>query len=103
MIHVVTEPAGAMVRDDTMELCSATPCDVTFKGDLADPHRLHKLTFVKPGHRIETRTVKASDSPVRVKLAKIPGAIVRPAVGPAAPKASSDSAPTQPGFKDLPY
>jgi eukaryotic-like serine/threonine-protein kinase len=102
-IHVVTEPSGAVVRDDTMELCSATPCDVAFKGDLADPHRLHKLTITKPGYRIENRTVKSTDSPVHLKLAKIPGAIVRPAGGTVTPKASSDNVQTQPGFKDVPY
>ena len=71
--------------------------------DAADPHRLHKLTITKPGYRIETRTVKSTDSPVHLKLAKIPGAIVRPAGGTVAPKPSSDNAQTQPGFKDLPY
>ena len=102
-IHFVTEPGGASVRDETMELCSATPCDVSFKGDAADPHRLHKLTITKPGYRIETRTVKSTDSPVHLKLAKIPGAIVRPAGGTVAPKPTSDNAQTQPGFKDVPY
>jgi len=100
MIHVVTEPAGAVVRDETMELCATTPCDVTFKGDLADPSRPHKLAFAKPGYRIESRTVKAAEGPVHVKLTKIAGAIVRP---PPKGTASSDGTPAQPGFKDIPY
>ena len=99
MIHVVTEPAGATVRDETMELCSATPCDVTWKGDAAEPMRLHKVTIGKPGYRNETRTVKSSDGTIHVKLAKIPGAIVRPAVT----NAPATSATVQPGFKDIPY
>jgi serine/threonine-protein kinase len=104
MIRVVSDPAGASVRDETNELCASTPCDLTFKGDLADASRLHKLTIVKPGYRSETRTVKRSDSPLNVKLAKVGGAFVRPAPAPApAPKASDGTTPTQPGFKDIPY
>ena len=44
-LKVTTDPPGASVREDAIELCAATPCDVTFKGDAADPAKVHKLVF----------------------------------------------------------
>jgi len=101
-IKVTTEPAGASVREDATELCAATPCDITFKGDAADPARLHKLVFAHQGFRPEARTVKPGDALVHARLFR--GTFVgggRP-VGPA-PSAKPTAEPATNGFKDLPY
>jgi serine/threonine-protein kinase len=98
-MRVNTDPDGASVREDGVELCSSTPCDLLYKGPDADPSREHKLTLGRPGYRSETRSVKVTDSPVTVKLAKAeaprvaPQAVARPE-GPALPS----------GYKtDVPY
>ena len=48
-IKVTTEPAGASVREDATELCAATPCDITFKGDAADPGAAAQARVRAPG------------------------------------------------------
>lgn len=102
--HVTTEPAGASVRDESAEVCASTPCDVTFKGDAADPSRTHKLTIAKAGYRFEARTVKVGDGPVHVKLTRFTaGGAARPQGGSPAAKPTGDNATVQPGFKDIPY
>jgi serine/threonine-protein kinase len=103
-IRVTTDPPGASVRDETMELCTSTPCDLLFKGEAADPSRTHKLTIAKPGYRFEARTVKASDGPVHVKLTRFAAAgAARPQGGSPASKPTGESNTVQPGFKDIPY
>jgi serine/threonine protein kinase len=101
-IKVTTEPAGASIREDATELCASTPCDVTFKGDAADPLKPHKLLITHAGFRPETKSVKAGDPPVHVKLVRGGGGgqVGRPA-GPATTKPPPDTTPN--GFKDLPY
>ena len=105
---MTTEPPGASVREDTLELCASTPCDVTFKGDSADPARVHKLVMTHLGFRPETKSVKAGDAPVHLRLVRGGGGFVGgrpPSPPPPAPpptaKPTSDTTPS--GFKDLPY
>ena len=106
-MKVTTDPPGASVREDATELCAATPCDVTFKGDSADPAKTHKLVMTHVGFRPETKSVKPGDPPVHVKLVRGPGGFVaggRPPPPPPPPpttKPTSESTPN--GFKDLPY
>jgi serine/threonine-protein kinase len=103
-IKLTTDPPGASVREDATELCAATPCDVTFKGDAADPAKTHKLLVQHAGFRPETKLVKSSDASVHVKLFR-GGASVgggRP-VAPPATKPATSGEPTPNGFKDLPY
>jgi serine/threonine protein kinase len=96
-VRVNTDPDGANVKENGVELCSATPCDIVYEGDDAYPVREHKLTFARPGYRVEMRGVKADDSGVNVKLTPMP----RP-VSPAPAKADVPSVPT--GYKaDIPY
>jgi eukaryotic-like serine/threonine-protein kinase len=94
-LHVNTDPDGANVKENGVELCSATPCDIVYEGEEADPVREHKLTLARPGYRVEMRGVKADDSGVNVKLIPMPR--------PAAPaKADMPAVPT--GYKaDIPY
>jgi eukaryotic-like serine/threonine-protein kinase len=104
-LHVVSDPPGASVREDATELCAATPCDVTFKGDAADPAKTHKLLLSHPGFRAETRLVKAGDPPLQVRLFRATSGGGRPAaaVAPAAPASGTKPEATPNGFKDLPY
>ena len=99
-IKVTSDPPGASVREDANELCAPTPCDVTFKGEAADPAKTHKLVLLHTGFRPETKSVKAGDPPVHIKLVRGGGAFVRPPPPPTT-KPTSDTTPN--GFKDLPY
>ena len=65
---------------------------------------MHKLLFTHVGFRPDTRSVKAGDSALQVKLYRgtINGG--RPNVTVPAPPVSTKPAETTPnGFKDLPY
>jgi len=97
-VRIDTDPDGAVVREDGKELCSATPCDVVFRGD--DEKRDHKLVIVKAGFRTETREVKEGDPPVTVRLSRIPFA---PAPPPRREPTDKDNGKTPQGFKEIPY
>jgi eukaryotic-like serine/threonine-protein kinase len=95
-VHVSTDPDGAIVKEDGIERCSSTPCDILYKGDEANPQREHKLTLARQGYRAETRSVKADDSSaINVKLTPNP----RPA-----PPRAADTPAVPTGYKtDIPY
>jgi eukaryotic-like serine/threonine-protein kinase len=98
-LRVNTEPDGAAVKEDGVELCSSTPCDIPYKGADADPAREHKLTLTRQGYRVETKSVKLGDTPVNVKL-------TRASEGPryVAPQPRPDTPAVPTGYKtDLPY
>jgi len=98
-VRVNTDPDGASVKEDGVELCSSTPCDILYKGADADPTREHKLSFTRNGYRVENKTVKVGDSPVTAKLTAAP---VGPIYRPAQPKDNPTPVPT--GYKnDIPY
>ena len=104
-MRIVTDPDGATVKEDGVEVCSSTPCDILYKGSDADPARVHKLTFSRTGYRAEGKDVKVGDAtPVTVKLSKIPEA---PRVVPLArpePPSPASPAPVPTGYKtDIPY
>jgi serine/threonine-protein kinase len=71
-VRINSDPDGASLKEDGVELCSSTPCDILYKGSDADPTREHKLTLTRPGYRTEVKSVKVGDSPVTVKLIKAP-------------------------------
>jgi serine/threonine protein kinase len=83
-VRVNSDPDGASVKEDGVELCGTTPCEILYKGADADPSREHKLTLARNGYRMETRAVKVGDSPVMVKLTVAPGGgyVPRPAAKP---------------------
>jgi serine/threonine-protein kinase len=103
-VRLDSDPAGASVREGGVEICAATPCDVMYTGDDADPIKEHRLTFAKPGFRAETKSARVADGPLRVKLAHAPGAgAATPHGGRAGgpkPEASGDALK---GFKEQPY
>jgi hypothetical protein len=97
-VRVTSEPEGATVREDSIEVCASTPCEIAYKGAQADPGRDHKLTLTRQGYRVETRSVKPGDPPVVVKLSPL-------SHGPPAPAQRPAEAPSVPtGYKpDIPY
>jgi serine/threonine-protein kinase len=97
-VRVNTDPDGATVKEDGVELCSSTPCDVVYKGADADGAKEHKIVVAHQGYRQETRSIKVSDTPVTVKLTKADGPHWVPPPKPDNPPA----VPT--GYKtDIPY
>ena len=109
-VRINTEPDGASVKEDGVELCSSTPCDILYKGPDADAAKEHRLTFLHAGYRPEARNVRVGDSPVNIKLAALPAAPRY--VAPQAPaparndhgEGKSESPTLPPGYKsDVPY
>ena len=96
-LRINTDPQDASVKEDGIEVCSSTPCEITYKGVDGDPNKDHKLMFSKAGYRVENRTVKLGDSPVNVKLTKAPQYYAPPQQQQKPPEDKP------PGFKDLPY
>jgi serine/threonine-protein kinase len=97
-VRINTDPDGASIKEDGVELCSSTPCDILYRGTDADPSREHKLTFVRYGYRSETKTVKVGDTPVSVKLVAAP--VIQ--YHPVQQKPDTPAVPT--GYKqDIPY
>jgi serine/threonine-protein kinase len=100
-VRVNSEPDGASVKEDGVELCSSTPCDILYKGADADPARDHKLTIARQGYKSDTRSVRVNESPIMVKLAKA-AEVPRVPEKPAARGDTPASVPT--GYKtDVPY
>ena len=100
-VRINSDPDGASVKEDGVELCSSTPCDILYKGADADPTKEHKLTLARNGFRNETKAVKVGDSPVTVKLTAAPAGPVY--VRPQQP-GKNDTAPVPTGYKnDIPY
>jgi serine/threonine-protein kinase len=103
-LRVNTEPDGASVKEDGVELCSSTPCDILYKGADAESARDHKLTFARQGYRAETKTVKPGDGPIAVHLTAIPAAVPHSAPPAPARVEKSEGQPSPPGYKpDIPY
>jgi serine/threonine-protein kinase len=104
-LKVTSDPTGANIREDDVELCVSTPCELTFRGDAAA--KTHKLLLQKTGFKPETKTVGPKDPPVSVRLTRAPagfGPWVRPPpITTSTGKSSGDPAPATSGYKDLPY
>ena len=98
-IRVSTDPDGASVKENGIELCSSTPCDLFYKGADADPEKDHKLTLARQGYRVELRSVKATDAALSVKLTPAPRAAPPPQ-----PARAVDAPAVPSGYKtDIPY
>ncbi len=65
-VKVESDPAGASVTEGSTEVCSATPCDVVWKGDAGKGE--HKLLLNKKGFKTTKLTVSESDTRVSSKL-----------------------------------
>jgi len=69
-LHVETEPPGAKIKEEGDVVCEATPCDIVYTGDQADPTYEHLLTFLKADYKLERKLVKVSASPYSVRLTR---------------------------------
>jgi serine/threonine-protein kinase len=70
ILHVNTDPPGARIKEDDATVCAATPCDIIYKGDAADPTIEHLLVIQKSDYKVERKLAKVSASPLTVKLTK---------------------------------
>lgn len=68
MLHVESQPPGATVRRDGVEICHATPCDVLLTGSDASPDKVLPLVVQKPGFKPFSVDAKVSDGKVSAKL-----------------------------------
>ena len=103
-MRVNTDPDSASVKEDGIEQCSSTPCEITYKG-ADDSSRDHKLVISKAGYKVETRTVKVGDSPINVKLTRLPqqwSPPPQPAKQPDKDNKKDDDNGVN-GFKNVPY
>jgi len=74
-IHVESNPPGATVLEGNKELCSATPCKITWYGDEAGQTVKHELTFEKKGFKptkVNVMGAEGADRGVRAKLDPAP-------------------------------
>jgi serine/threonine protein kinase len=69
-LHVETEPVGVKIKEEGDTVCEATPCDILYTGEQADPTYEHLLTFLKADYKLERKLVKVSASPLSVKLSR---------------------------------
>lgn len=77
-VKIESDPAGASVTEGTTELCSATPCDVVWKGDTAKGE--HKLQLNKKGFKTSKLTVGTTDTKVSTKLDIVAAVYVGPRI-----------------------
>ena len=70
VLHVETDPSGARVKEDGLEICAATPCDIVYKGDVTDGGTEHLLEFTKAEYKVERKLVKATRYPYFLKMTR---------------------------------
>ena len=111
-LRVESDPPGASVREDGVEVCTATPCYITYDGAEASPSASHMLAVTKNGFRPTSVDAKTADARVSIALEALTPAASALRAHPAAPTASvasetvpaTEAAPSaSEGFKDLPY
>jgi serine/threonine-protein kinase len=69
-LHVETEPPGVKIKEEGDVVCEATPCDIAYVGDQADPTIEHLLLFLKADYKLERKLVKVTASPLTVKMTR---------------------------------
>ncbi len=75
-VRVESEPSGASVSEADTQLCTSTPCELTWKDEAARTE--HKLQLNKKGYRTTKLTVGSSDEKVTGKLEIAPVTIAQP-------------------------
>jgi serine/threonine-protein kinase len=70
VLHVITDPPGARVKEDNLVVCAPTPCDIVYHGAQADPTIEHLLRIEKADYDVAKKLAKVSASPLTVKLTK---------------------------------
>jgi serine/threonine protein kinase len=75
-IRIESDPMGASVSEGDTQICTATPCEHTWKDEAARTE--HKLQLNKRGYRTFKANVDAADEKVVAKLDMIPVVIAPP-------------------------
>jgi serine/threonine protein kinase len=65
-VRVESDPSGASVSEADTQLCTSTPCELTWKDEAARAD--HKLQLNKRGYRTSKLTVGSADEKVTAKL-----------------------------------
>ncbi|MEO8875266.1 MAG: hypothetical protein ABI461_06755, partial [Polyangiaceae bacterium] len=121
-LRIDTDPPGASVREDGAEVCTATPCVMTYEGEEAAPDAIHTFAVAHAGFLLASISAKASDAKVSIALVPVTTAASAVRAHAPAPAASAgtiatssaaevergvaaDPAPSSStdAFKDLPY
>jgi eukaryotic-like serine/threonine-protein kinase len=98
-LHVETEPTGAAVKENGVEVCAKTPCDIRYEGNDARAFTEHSLLVALSGYKTETKVVRADEGDVRLALTRALVADV-PALPVGKPKREDEKG----GYKvDVPY
>ena len=66
ILRIESEPSGAVVSDQGVQVCMHTPCDVYWQGNAGKLE--HKLTLEKRGFKVATLTVAPADEKALGKL-----------------------------------
>ena len=69
-VRIESDPSGAIVSEGDTQLCSATPCELTWKDDAARAE--HKLQINKKGFKTYKTTLGPTDEKVNAKLDGVP-------------------------------
>ncbi len=85
-VRVESDPSGASVSEGDTQLCTSTPCEVTWKDDVARAE--HKLQLNKKGYRTFKATVATADEKVKAALEVIPVVVAPPPPPPPPPGTS---------------
>jgi len=83
-VRIESDPTGASVSEGDTQLCTSTPCELTWKDDVARAE--HKLTVNKKGYRTFRATVSPTDEKLKAALEVIP--MVAPPPPPPPPPAT---------------
>jgi serine/threonine-protein kinase len=75
-VRVESDPPGASVSEGDTQLCTSTPCEVTWKGDAASAE--HKLQVTTKGYKPVKLAVASGDEKAAAKLEAIPVAAAPP-------------------------
>ena len=75
-VRIDSDPQGASVSENGTELCTATPCELTWKDDAARAD--HKLALTKKGWKTTKITIGTSDEKVKATLDVIPMSAPQP-------------------------
>jgi eukaryotic-like serine/threonine-protein kinase len=69
-LEVATEPPGARVHEDGLEVCATTPCEITYSGDPSEAQVEHLLVITKSDYKVERKLVKSSAHALALKLSR---------------------------------
>jgi serine/threonine-protein kinase len=82
-VRVESDPPGATVSEGDTQLCTSTPCELTWKDDAAKAE--HKLQINKKGYKTYKATVGTGEDKTVAKLDVIPVPVAAPPPAPPPP------------------